>query len=698
MQAKFRLLKMHCAACALALEEHLNTLEGVQAKISYVTKVLELEITTENPAETLTNVKIEITKFDHMIEILDYADESDTEKKEQRIRKLNTIRFSLVAVFLVLNIFNPIKWLQITFFAIIYLATSYDVLINAFFNTIHGKLFDESFLMTIASIGAFAIGEFVEAVAVMLLYGVGSLLENMAVNRSRKTIKSVLEIKQPYANLVDGDTDTQVPLSDVSVGDLIRIKPGERVPLDAIIVEGTSYLDMSALTGESREKIVQVGDEVLSGAINVSSVLLVKVSKLEKDSTVSKIIDMVQNASETKAPSEKFISKFSKIYTPTVIVLAFLLMFVPPIFVGFSHFGSFAYRALCFLVVSCPCALVISVPLSYFAGIGALAKNGIMVKGANYLETLAKTNAVVFDKTGTLTEGKFEVTEIYAVAGHSNDELIEVCAYAENFSNHKIAKSILKAYKEIYHGKDINNAWIDDYQEIVGKGIKANIFMQDVLVGNAKLLKEQGVSFVEVNNKAGTILYVAMGGEFAGYVVVSDVLKKDAKFAIDGLKAIGLTDISLCTGDEENVANAISSKIGITNSYSGLLPADKVSIITDKVQQGKFVTFVGDGINDAPSLANAHVGVSMGGLGSDIAVEASDVVVMTDEPSKLALAIKKAKKTRRIVLQNIIGSIAIKTIILGLVAFGFSGMWLAIFADVGVSLLAVLNSLRIMLK
>lgn len=698
MQYKFRLLKMHCAACAMALEDHLNTFEGVQAKISFVTKVLELKISTENPSETLTEVKIAITKFDHMIEILDYKDEKDSELKENRNRMINISRFIVVAVFLVANIFNPVTWLKITIFAFVYLLASYDVLINAFFNTIHGKLFDESFLMAIASIGAFVIGEYVEAISVMLLYGIGEILENLAVNRSRKTIKSVLEIKQPYANLVEGDTDSQVALSDVLVGNLIRIKPGERVPLDSVIIEGTSYLDMSALTGESKEKIVVAGDEVLSGAINVSSPLLVKVLKLEKDSTVSKIIDMVQNASETKAPSEKFISKFSKVYTPTVIALAFILMFVPPIFSGFSNFSTYAYRALCFLVVSCPCALVISVPLSYFAGIGACAKSGIMIKGANYLETLAKTDVVVFDKTGTLTEGKFEVSEIYAVSGHSNDELIEICAYAENFSNHKIAKSILKAYKEIFHGKEINNAWIDGYEEWVGMGIKANIFMQDVLVGNAKLLKENEVSFVEVNNKAGTILYVAIAGEFAGYVVVSDTLKADAKQAVEDLKAIGINDISLCTGDEENVANAISAKIGITNSYSGLLPADKVLIITDKVQEGKTVAFVGDGINDAPSLANSNVGISMGGLGSDIAVEASDVVIMTDEPSKVAKAIKKAKKTRRIVMQNIVGSIAIKVAILGLIAVGFSGMWLAIFADVGVSLLAVLNSLRIMLK
>ena len=696
MQYKFRLLKMHCAGCALALEQNLNTIDGVEAKISFVTKVLELNITTEKPADTLTEVKIAISKFDHSIEILDYKDEADEQAKIKKERTVNIIRFSAVALVLILNIFISVKWLKITIYSLCYLACAYNVLINAFFNCIHGKIFDENFLMTIASIGAFIIGEYAEAVCVMLLFGVGEMLETLAVDRSRKTIKSVLKIKQPYANLINGDEESQVALSDVSVGDLIRIKVGERIPLDSVVVEGTSYLDMSALTGESKEKIVVQGDEVLSGAINVSSVLVVRVQKLENESTVSKIIDMVQNATESKAPSEKFISKFSKVYTPTVIILALIIMFIPPIFSGYSNFVSFAYRALCFLVVSCPCALVISVPLTYFAGIGACAKAGIMVKGANFLETLAKVDSVVFDKTGTLTEGKFEISEIFAVSGHSNDEIIEICAYAESYSNHKIAKSVLKAYKETFHGKDINSAWIDDYQEMPGKGIKARIFMQDVLVGNAKLLKENEVSFVEMN-KAGTTLYVASGGEFIGYLVVSDITKPDAKQAVSKLKDLKIKDISICTGDEENVAKALSEKIGITNYYSGLLPEDKVVIITDKVQAGKTVAFVGDGINDAPSIANANVGIAMGGFGSDIAIEASDVAIMTDEPSKVAKAIKKAKKTHKIMLQNIIGSISIKVAILLLIAFGFSGMWLAIFADVGVSLLAVLNSLRAML-
>ena len=696
MEYKFKLLKMHGAGCALALEQKLNMLEGVEAQISFVTKQLKLNITTENPAETLTTVKFEISKFDHSIEIIDFEDEDAEEKREKAERKQKIIRYSISAFLLILNLLLKAEWLKIIFFACAYVISAYDVIFVATKNVRYGKVFDENFLMSIASLGAFFIGEYFEAVSVMLLYGIGEIFEDMAVDRSKHRIKSLLEIKQPYANLVYGDKESQVALEDVKIGDIIRIKPGERIPLDGEIIEGTSYLDVSAITGESRERVVTIGEKVLSGSINGSSVLLVKVESLEKDSTVSKIIDMVQNATESKAKTEKFISKFSKIYTPTVIVLAFIMMFLPPIILGFHTFAEFAYRALGFLVVSCPCALVISVPLTYFSGIGAAAKLGIMVKSANFLETLAKVDCVVFDKTGTLTNGDFEITEIYAVEPKSKDEILEIVAYAESYSNHKIAKSILNAYKETAK-KTINTAWINGYEELAGMGIKANIFMQDTLVGNAKLLKENDINFVEIS-KSGSIVYVAIDGKFAGYVVIADTIKPDAKRAIDSLKELNIKDIMLSTGDEESAAQAVCSKIGIKNCNFGLLPEDKVLIIADEVQKGKTVTFVGDGINDAPSLANSNVGISMGGFGSDIAVEASDVVLMTDEPSKVAVAIKKAKQTHKIVKQNIIGSISIKVLVLVLISLGFSGMWLAVFADVGVSLLAVLNSLRAMIN
>ena len=697
MEYKFKLLKIHCAGCALALEQKLNSLQGVKAEINFVTKVLKLTLDADGSADMLTIIKEEISHFDHSIEIVDYIDEDDIIKKEKRERKLNILRLSIATVMLIINIFIPVVWLKITMFVLIYLLVSYKVLISAVKNIARGKVFDESFLMAIASIGAFIIQQYFEAVTVMLLFGIGEILEELAVDKSRRTIKSLLEIKQPYANLVEGDTETKVELGEVYIGDVIRIKPGERVPLDSVILEGTSYLNMSALTGESQDKIVTVGDEILSGSINGSSVLLVKVTKLEKDSTVSKIIELVEKATETKAKSEKFISKFSKIYTPTVIALAAILMFIPPIFSGYRNFITYVYRSLCFLVVSCPCALVISVPLTYFASIGSFARCGIVVKGANYVETLSKVDSVVFDKTGTLTLGEFEISEIFAMGEKTKEELLEIAAYAENYSNHRIAKSVVRSYKEKNDNKEINTAWITDYEELAGLGIKANIFMQDVLVGNSKLLKNYNIEFFEVN-KTGTVLYIAIAGEYAGYIVIDDILKKDSALAIKQLKSLKIKDLSICTGDEENVAKAVSDKLGIKNYYSGLLPEDKVLIITDKVQEGKTVAFVGDGINDAPSLANSNVGIAMGALGTDVAVESADVVIMTDEPSKVAKSISKAKKTHKIVLQNIIGSIGIKVVILALTAFGFSGMWLAVFADVGVTLLAVLNSLRAMLK
>lgn len=697
MNYKFRLSKVHCAGCALALQEKLNSIDGVEASINFVTKSLFLEISTSNPAETLTEVKIQIHKFDHAIELLPFEEDEHEIRRERSEKIWNTVRFCISAIVLVLNFFLVTKWLKISLYAIAYVLLSYEIIYNSVVNISHGKIFDENFLMTVASIGAFAIGEYAEAVMVMLLYDIGQILENYAVSKSQRTIKSVLEIKQPYANLVVGESELKVELNRVKVGSIIRIKPGEKVPLDCKIIEGTSYINMSALTGETRDIIASPGDELLSGSINGSSVLLASVTKLEEDSTISKIVELVKNASETKAKSEKFISKFCKYYTPIVIVLAFAIMLFPPLFFGLSSFKTFAYRALCFLVVSCPCALVISVPLGYFAGIGSSAKSGIFVKGASLLEELSMVDSVIFDKTGTLTEGNFEISEIYAKDNRSKDEILELCAYAESYSNHRIAKSILASYNEKFEGKQINSAWINGYEEFVGLGIKANIFMQDVLVGNAKLLKDNDVNFVEVS-KPGTVLYVAIAQEFAGYVVISDTIKKDAVLAIEKLKALGIDDISLCTGDEENVARAVAGAVQIKSYYSKLLPEDKLNILQEKMKNKKTVAFVGDGINDAPSLASASVGISMGGFGSDVAVESSDVVLMTDEPSKVADAIKKAKRTKKIVLENIIGSISIKVVILLLISLGFAGMSLAVFADVGVSLIAVLNSLRALLK
>ena len=696
MDYKFKLLKIHCAGCALALEQSLNQIEGVTAEINFVTKVLKLKIETESPADTLTEVKVAINRFDHSIEIVDFEDKEEILKREKESKILKYISLSVAFVILILNSLLPMSVFKIIVYFLDYILISYPSIISAYKNTIHGKLFDENFLMVIASVGAFIIGQYFEAVMVMLLYNVGSILEELATNRSRKAISSLLEIKQPYANLYDGETDIKVPLDRVKVGDLIRIKPGERVPLDSVVVQGTSYLDVSALTGESIEKVVTPGSEILSGSINGSSVLLAKVQKLEAESVVSKIVEMVEKASETKAKSEKFISEFSKYYTPTVIALAMLLMFIPPIFSGYTNFSTYAYRALSFLVASCPCALVISVPLTYYASIGSYARNGILVKGATYVETLSRVNTILFDKTGTLTEGNFEITEIFAQGERTKDEILETIAYAENFSNHRIALSILETYKEKIN-KPINSAWINDYTEVPGKGIMANIFMQDVIVGNSNFLKENDVKFYPVS-RDGTVIYLAICGEYAGYIVIEDMVKKDSELMIKKLGRLGIRDICLCTGDEKSSAKAVSDKVGIEKFYANLLPEDKVMVVTDKVQNKRIVAFVGDGINDAPSLANSNVGISMGKFGSDIAVDASDVVILTDEPLKVAYAIKKAKKTHKIVIENIFGSIGIKIAILFCLAFGISGMWLAVFADVGVNLIAVINSLRALFK
>ncbi len=697
MEYKFKLFKIHCAGCAVALEQIINQIPGVKAELNFVTKVLKLSIETQSPADTLTEVKLAISTFDSAIEISDYEDSEDIEKREKLERKLKITRLITAFAILIINFFITINWLQITIYVLDYLLISYRVLISAGKNILRGKIFDENFLMVVASIGALCISEFVEGVFVMLLYEVGEILENFATSKSRRTISALLEVKQNYANLVTDEAEFQVSLAEVDVGNIIRIKPGEKVPLDSVVIEGTSYLDMSALTGESKEKVVTVGDHILSGAINGSSVLLAKVEKIEAESTISKVVELVEKATETKAKSEKFISKFSRVYTPTVIVLALLIMFIPPIFSGYSNFSTYVYRGLCFLVVSCPCALVISVPLSYFAGIGSFARVGIIVKGATFIEALSKVDAVVFDKTGTLTEGNFEITEIVAFGDHTKEEILETTAYAENFSNHKIAKSIVEKYKEQSGGKEINVAWINEYEEIAGKGIKANIFMQETFVGTAKFLNENGITAYEISGSA-SVVYVGVAGEFVGYIAIEDSIKKDSALAISELKKLGIKDISMCTGDTEAPAKSISAKLGIKKCHHNLLPEDKVDIIINKVQEGKTVAFVGDGINDAPSLANANVGIVMGGVGSDVAVQASDVIIMNDEPSKVAVSIKKAKKTHRIVIENIIGSIGIKVLVLLLIGFGLSEMWLAVFADVGVNLLACLNSLRAMLK
>ena len=600
------------------------------------------------------------------------------------------IAFILFLISLVISFENI--WINSILYIISYLIVGLDIVIKAVRNIFRGKIFDENFLMTIATIGAFAIGEFPEAVAVMLFYQVGELFQSYAVDKSRKSIASLMDIRPDFANLKkDGKIEKCDP-EEINIEDIIIIKPGEKVPLDGTVIDGNSMLDTSALTGESIPREVTVGDDILSGCINQTGLLEVNVTKKFGESTVSKILDLVENASSKKSKSENFISKFAKYYTPIVVVIAILLAIIPPIIFKETEFTEWLYRALTFLVVSCPCALVISIPLGFFGGIGGASKLGILVKGSNYLEALSNTEIVVFDKTGTLTEGVFEVQKINPV-DISKEDLIKYAAYAESFSNHPIAISLIKAY-----GKSIDSKIISETSELSGLGVNAIVDGKNILVGNEKLMKEKNITY-EKSNEIGTILYVAMNNKFVGTITISDKIKVDAKDSIERLKRNNVKKTIMLTGDKIKVAENVASKLNIDEVYAELLPSDKVEkveeLIKMKSDNGK-LAFVGDGINDAPVLAISDIGIAMGGLGSDAAIEAADVVLMTDEPSKVVDAIKISRKTMRIVKQNIIFAISIKILVLILSAFGLSNMWEAVFADVGVSVLAILNSLRVL--
>lgn len=575
-------------------------------------------------------------------------------------------------------------------FVVSYVLIGGGVVYSAFRNIIRGELFDENFLMTVATLGAFFIGEFPEGVAVMLFYQIGEMFQGYAVNRSRKSITSLMDIRADYANLLVGDKDTKVSPEDVSVDDIIIIKPGERVPLDGVVIEGSSLVDTSALTGESVPREIKVDEQILAGCINNNGVLKVKVTKEFGESTVSRILELVENASSKKAPTEKFITKFSKIYTPIVVFLALGLALIPPLVISNATFDVWIYRASIFLVVSCPCALVISVPLGLFAGIGGASKKGILVKGGNYLEALKDVDTVVFDKTGTITKGVFKVTEVNPI-NIDSDKLLEIAALGEVFSNHPIAQSIVKAY-----GKEINKDNIKEYEEVSGHGIKVSIDDEEILLGNYKLMKKFNIQYEEVDS-IGTIVYIAINKEYKGNIIISDEIKKEAKEAIKELKENGINRVVMLTGDNKVVAEKVAKSVGIDNVYSELLPVDKVEKIEGLLKEGSNVSkvaFVGDGINDAPVLARADIGVAMGNIGSDAAIEAADIVLMNDEPQALVEAIKVAKKTNKVLWQNIIFALGIKIFVLLLGAFGVATMWEAVFADVGVTILAVLNSTR----
>ncbi len=622
-------------------------------------------------------------------------------KKQKKVLKRIIISIILLVVIAILtseslafSFLSDNRWVRLVLYLVPYMVIGYDILRKAIKGIKNRQVFDENFLMAVATVGAMALGEYREGVAVMLFYQIGELFQSYAVGKSRRNISELMDIRPDYANLVVEDGTSQVDPDEVEIGSIIEVAPGEKVPIDGIVVEGTASVNTSALTGESVPRTVNIGDEIISGCINMTGVLRIKTTKEFGESTVSKILDLVENASSKKSRSENFISRFAHFYTPAVCYGALILAVLPPVvrlIMGLpADFGDWIYRALTFLVISCPCALVISIPLTFFAGIGGASRAGVLVKGSNYLEALAGVKHIVFDKTGTLTKGIFEVTGIHH-STRENDELLDIAAHAESYSNHPIAKSIQAA-----HGKDIDKSRVSDVEEISGKGITAKVDGRKVAIGNAKLMELYSVDYKECHH-VGTILHIAIDDEYAGHIVISDVLKDNSKSAISKLKKIGVEHTVMLTGDIKSVADYVAGELGISEVKSELLPGDKVlrveEILQSKPSKEK-LAFVGDGINDAPVLSRADVGIAMGALGSDAAIEAADIVLMDDDPLKIAKAIGIAKKCMRIVYENIYFAIGIKLVCLLLGALGVANMWLAIFADVGVMVIAVLNAIR----
>ena len=611
------------------------------------------------------------------------------------IEKKELFRLGIaLTLFIIGMIVNLDKMYEFIIFGVAYIIAGGEVLLRAFKNILRGQVFDENFLMAIATIGAFAIGEFPEGVAVMLFYEVGEMFQDYAVNKSRKSISDLMNIRPDFANLIDlNGEEKRVSPESVNVGSIIVVRAGEKVPLDGVVLSGEATLDVSALTGESLPKEVEAKDDVLAGSINKSGLLKIKVTKSFGESTVSKILDLVENAGNKKSPTEKFITKFARYYTPVVVFSALALAIIPPLVISGESFSPWISRALIFLVVSCPCALVVSIPLGYFAGIGLASKNGILIKGSNYLEALNNVESIVFDKTGTLTKGTFKVRKSESTSKLTNEELLKLGAYAEYYSNHPIAKSIVSEFNE-----EINKGLISNYEEISGKGIKVDIDGETFLAGNSKLMDMFNIKITSIH-EIGTVIYLANEKSELGYIVISDEIKEDSKEAISGLKEIGVKQTIMLTGDNEKVGDSVAKELGLDKAYCSLLPQNKVEkleqIFEDK-SKGKKVAFVGDGINDAPVLARADIGIAMGGVGSDAAIEAADVVIMDDKPSKIIKAIKIAKKTNKIVWQNIIFALGVKIIILIFGALGMANMWEAVFGDVGVTLIAVINSSRIL--
>ncbi|MBP2031361.1 Cd2+/Zn2+-exporting ATPase [Clostridium algifaecis] len=693
MDTKYRefiLEGIDCANCAAKIENKIKNIPEIKyASLDFLSKKLKFEIYNEDKIdEVIKNIKLAINSIEPDAEIIyDGKKKKDKNKSE----KIELILFWIgTAVYAVAAAFKFSFYTELILYLISYIIISKNVFLKAAKNISHGQIFDENFLMCIASIGAFSVKQFPEAVAVMLFNRVGDYFQDRAVDKSKRSISSLMEIKPDFANVKMDSGFEKIDPENVNIGDVILIKPGEKIPLDAEVIDGSSMVDTSALTGESLPREINCGDMVLGGYINKNGVLVAKVTKNFKESTVAKILDLVENASSRKAPTEKFITKFARYYTPVVVALAAVLAIFPPLIFD-DDFSKWFYRALIFLVISCPCAIVISVPLGFFGGIGGASKNGILVKGGNYLEALNDIDTIVFDKTGTLTEGTFKVTDVKPFNGFKKEDVLKYAALAEAFSNHPIALSILKFY-----GENVDKDLVEKYMEVSGKGVTAYIDGKEILAGNSNFMIEKKISYDESDN-IGTVVHVAFNRIYMGYILISDEIKKDSKDAINKLKDMGIKNIAMLTGDNEKIGKLVASKLGIDKVYTELLPDEKVErleYIDGRKGNNKKMAFVGDGINDAPVLARADVGIAMGGIGSDAAIEAADVVIMTDEPSKIAVAIKIARRTKSIVTQNIVFSLGVKFIILILGAVGIANMWGAVFSDVGVAIIAVLNSMR----
>ena len=702
---------LDCPNCAAKVERKINTLEGIkEATVDFLGKKIVVLADEISENELVELIQTEVDKIEDGVKVFVpkvQAGESSSEEEDTgKIKK----KLLIGGILFVLGIFVP-KTLfipKLAVFLVSYLVIGGDVLLSAFKNILNGQVFDENFLMAIATIGAFAIGEYPEGVAVMLFYQLGELLQGIAVNNSRKSIVSLMDIRPDYANIKVGEGIKKVSPEEIKVGEIIVVKPGEKVPLDGKIVKGASTFDTSALTGESLPREAKAGDDVLSGFINKNGLIEIQVAKVFSESTVSKILYLMENAGSKKSKTENFITKFARYYTPAVVITALIVAIFPPLLIQGATFSDWIYRALIFLVVSCPCALVISIPLGFFGGIGGASRHGILIKGTNYLEVLNNLESVVMDKTGTLTKGIFKVTEVNAennikINNFENNKteltkplLLKYAAHIEKFSNHPIAQSIVAEYENSVSKVDENV--VKDFEEISGFGIKVNINNHQFLAGNSKLMNLENITFDKKEN-LGTAIYLAADGKYIGNILISDEVKEDSARAIKGMKENGVKEIVMLTGDNEAIGKNIAEKLGIDKVFTELLPNEKVEkleeIYKTKSEKGK-VAFVGDGINDAPVLARADLGIAMGGAGSDAAIEAADVVIMNDEPSKIVTAIKIAKKTKEIVWQNITIAFAIKIVVMALGLFGDATMWEAVFADVGVALLAVLNATRVL--